>query len=400
MQLFSMRTVTLSSVLLATVGCAPGIDVVEGEAPDVYATQKIHGGSATTEWYHDAVVSLHQMQGNSVYTDPFCTGTLITDKVVLTAGHCLEGMSASRLAIYVGDNPYVDLVSHMYTVDDVEVYPNYSSRQITDDLALVRLDTGVTESVTPVYPLPSSDGFTNSDIGETMNFAGFGTTETGGYGQKLQVSIPLGGFGCSVYGCSSSGDSETQISYRQGSGGPCSGDSGGPMFVERGDDVYVGGITSYGDYYCTQYGVSTRVDAYTSWISNYAGVDFSSGYGGSSGGSDGGSDGGSSGGTCDGFTYSYDGSLSGTGATAYEPDGNYYHADSQGGHEGYLVGPGSVDFDLYLYKYRNGNWRKVATSTDADSEEYISYSGSPGYYLWMVYSYSGSGSYEFCLETP
>ena len=416
MQLFSMRTVVLSSLLLATVGCAPGFEAVEGEAPDAYATQKIHGGSAPNAWYHDAVVSLHQLQGNTVYTDPFCTGTLITDTVVLTAGHCLEGTSSNKVAIYVGDNPYVDLVEHLYTVDDVEVYPYYNSRQITDDIALIRLDNAVTENVTPVYPLPDTDGFTSSDIGDSMNFAGFGVTESGSAGEKLQVTIPLSGFGCSVYGCSSSGDTATQISYVQGNGGPCSGDSGGPAFVARGDDIYVAGVTSYGDYYCTQYGVSTRVDAYTSWISSFAGVDFSAGYGTDDGGSDGGDDGGSDGGTdggddggtdggstastCDGFTYAYDGSLSGTGVTIYEPDGDYYHSDSRGVHEGYLAGPSSVDFDLYLYKYANSGWRKVATSQDAASEEYISYTGNAGYYIWAVYSYSGAGNYEFCLEVP
>ena len=90
-------TVIFSSLLLATAGCAPGFDVVMGEAPEGFVSQKIHGGSAPTEWYHDAVVSLHQRQGNSVYTDPFCTGTLISNQHVLTAGHCLEGSSANKV---------------------------------------------------------------------------------------------------------------------------------------------------------------------------------------------------------------------------------------------------------------------------------------------------------------
>jgi secreted trypsin-like serine protease len=53
--------------------------------------------------------------------------------------------------------------------------------------------------------------------------------------------------------------------------GPCSGDSGGPAFVDRSGTIYVGGITSFGDAACRTYGVSTRVDAYESWLEGYAG---------------------------------------------------------------------------------------------------------------------------------
>jgi hypothetical protein len=49
------------------------------------------------------------------------------------------------------------------------------------------------------------------------------------------------------------------------------------MFLDRAGTVYLGGITSYGDWSCAQYGVSTRVDAFETWISDFV-------TGGSSGG--------------------------------------------------------------------------------------------------------------------
>ena len=42
----------------------------------------------------------------------------------------------------------------------------------------------------------------------------------------------------------------------------------------------------------------------------------------------------------------------------------------------------------------------MASSTSASSDEAISYSGSSGYYMWEMYSYSGSGSYAFQLDRP
>jgi hypothetical protein len=113
----------------------------------------------------------------------------------------------------------------------------------------------------------------------------------------LHAISPLGGLGCSVVGCSSAGDAATQISYAQPVSGPCNGDSGGPAFVARGGLVFVGGITSYGDARCTQYGVSTRVDAFEGFIAAFVGAG-SGGAGGSGGsGGDGGS-GGAGGAVC------------------------------------------------------------------------------------------------------
>ncbi|MBT8131458.1 MAG: S8 family peptidase [Gammaproteobacteria bacterium] len=95
----------------------------------------------------------------------------------------------------------------------------------------------------------------------------------------------------------------------------------------------------------------------------------------------------------------YVGSLSGTGDEAFEPDGTYYYS-SAGTHSGVLSGPGGTDFDLYLWKWNGNGWSTVASSLSGSSEESISYYGSSGYYAWRIYSYSGSGSYTFCLDRP
>ena len=65
---------------------------------------------------------------------------------------------------------------------------------------------------------------------------------------------------------------------------------------------------------------------------------------------------------------------------------------------GYLRGPSGADFDLYLYKWNGYGWSQVASATSSDSNEDINYSGTSGYYYWEVYSYSGSGSFDFYLE--
>ena len=272
-------------ILTLAAACTSGDEVValDGAGDHQPADPKIYGGDYPDAVYHDAVVGLHNTfkRGKRiyVYTQPFCTGTLITDDVVLTAAHCLDAgggkaMSPSKLLIYVGDDPWYDLSSHLYDVVETAIHPDYNSSAIRNDVALVRLAVGVTtaEGIDPVANLPADEGFTSSDVGTTMNFAGFGENDLGitTY-PKLQVDLPLGGLGCTVSGCPGAGDAATQVSYSQGGGGPCFGDSGGPMFVTRGSTTYVGGITSYGDSYCTIYGVSTRVDAYEDYILSFTG---------------------------------------------------------------------------------------------------------------------------------
>jgi len=105
--------------------------------------------------------------------------------------------------------------------------------------------------------------------------------------------------------------------------------------------------------------------------------------------------------TCAGYDQTWSGNLSGTGDYDYQPDGSWYFVSTSGDHSGCLSGPAGTDFDLELYKWtwRNG-WRRVAVGESEGSEETVEYSGSRGYYLWVVYSYSGSGDYEFGMTTP
>ncbi|MGD8690705.1 MAG: S8 family peptidase, partial [Gammaproteobacteria bacterium] len=110
--------------------------------------------------------------------------------------------------------------------------------------------------------------------------------------------------------------------------------------------------------------------------------------------------GGGTGGACPSGYTEYTGSLSGSGASNYEPNGNYYQTTSSGTHSGILTGPSGTDFDLYLQKWNGSSWSTVDKSISNTSNEQVDYSGASGYYVWKVKSYSGSGSYTFCLSHP
>ncbi|MCE3263375.1 MAG: hypothetical protein K0R43_2454 [Pseudoduganella sp.] len=65
-----------------------------------------------------------------------------------------------------------------------------------------------------------------------------------------------------------------------------------------------------------------------------------------------------------------------------------------------LSGPANADFDLFLFKWSNNAWTKVAASEGNTSSESISYNGTAGYYYAQVKSYSGSGSYTLNYSFP
>lgn len=109
------------------------------------------------------------------------------------------------------------------------------------------------------------------------------------------------------------------------------------------------------------------------------------------------SSGGGGGGTCTGPSYS--GSL-GSGGSAVQPNGSYYFSSVSGTHRGCLDGPSGSDFDLYLQKWSGSTWVSVAQGITASADETVSYSGTSGYYRWVVDAYSGSGSYTLGTNRP
>lgn len=285
--MFGLLRVSALFPILALAACGVADeDYVQALGEGVDAGNKIYGGSAPSTDAHAATGSMHQRntRSGSISRSPYCSGTLIGDQWFLTAAHCVSSggrtTNAAAIAIQFNDTPSSSSSSY-YRVSNVYRHPSYNSRNLQNDIALLKLSSVPT--VTPVPPLPAADGISSADIGTNLNFAGFGYTETGSYGTKLQVDIPLGALGCGVSGCPSGYTSSTwqamAISYTQAGAtsgssddeGPCSGDSGGPAFMERTAGTYVVGVTSWGDSACRSYGVSTRVDNYETWIEGYAG---------------------------------------------------------------------------------------------------------------------------------
>jgi vibriolysin len=97
-------------------------------------------------------------------------------------------------------------------------------------------------------------------------------------------------------------------------------------------------------------------------------------------------------------TNTYTGSLSGTGATSYQPSTSGF-TSAAGTISGKLTGTG-VDFDLYLQKLSGTTWSQVAASEGSTATENITYTATSGTYRWRIYAYSGSGTFSLCSTHP
>ena len=255
----------LGAALLLSLGCNSSVE--QGELTQ-HNFPIINGGIPPETGVFPAVVSLHQFDGTYVSTNIFCSGTLVAPDVVLTAAHCLNvgrrkpvTMSPDAVAIGFGQNPTTATADReFYPVSETWMHPAYNATALTDDIAMLRLALP-NNDVTPVPFLPAALGFSAADEGMALDFAGYGQDEDGNYNEKLHFVGELDHI-----------QSAGQIYYLQPDGGPCFGDSGGPAFVNRNGTTYVAGMTSYGDSYCSQYGVSTRADAYEDLINDFVGV--------------------------------------------------------------------------------------------------------------------------------
>jgi len=167
-----------------------------------------------------------------------CTGTAIARDLVLTGGHCVAPAASYRVLLADKKPPGLE-------VKNIVIHPRYSpkdyaSGRVTADVALIKLASPLPHEVQPA-PLATP---TPVAPGDRFVIAGYGTTA---YGTENGIGSPRA---AALIATGKPGNLQIRLVDPAGGGeraglGGCTGDSGGPAFVEKNGQFAVIGVISW-----------------------------------------------------------------------------------------------------------------------------------------------------------
>ncbi|KAL0134138.1 hypothetical protein PUN28_001175 [Cardiocondyla obscurior] len=179
-----------------------------------------------------------------------CGGTLINNRYVLTAGHCVKWTNHADLSVGVGMHDILNSnEGFIAAVDQVILHEDFESDYLhdTNDIALIRLQhpVKINENVKPVC-LPHK----NSDYtGQYVKVTGWGRVHVEGEPSQFLRQATLKVMSFAACKNTSFGDhlTESMMCAYNDNTDACQGDSGGPLLYERMDGKYeIAGIVSWG----------------------------------------------------------------------------------------------------------------------------------------------------------
>ena len=179
-----------------------------------------------------------------------CSGLFITDEWVLTANHCSVRSGDEFCVGPDGNRPVA-----CFTVDQAVSHPE-------SDTTLVHVSTPASAMVPELEPVaPMEEALDNSWIGRTVEAAGYGQQEDGGFNEREFSAEPLVQL-----------NGPYLVIDGEGSRGVCFGDSGGPVFGQASDGtIRVLGDLSAGDSSCVGRDTFARTDYIIDWIISIVG---------------------------------------------------------------------------------------------------------------------------------
>lgn len=273
--------ITLSALILSACGGQSDSTSPAGADPavvDIVTTPdrdpRIVGGTEVSGNKYPWMAAV--MSRNTNPSDgQFCGGSLIASQWILTAAHCIEDENANGVSVLLGQRDLSQSGGQTYNVSRIIEHPDYQ-RQGYPDLALIQLDRKT--NVSPIL-LPSRNNPV-PDVGEDATVTGWGqVSENGPATDELREStLPVVAHNqCNrAYNGEIVEDAMVCAGTASGDKDSCYGDSGGPLFVPRGQSYVQAGVVSFGEEcgLANVPGVYARVSSYGDWISAYADVTF------------------------------------------------------------------------------------------------------------------------------
>ena len=272
-----MTRLLLALLLVWSAQPALALDIKDPALAPVEETSKILGGVQAAPGAWPWIAALLYANDSNVYSAQFCSGVLIDKSWVLTAAHCVQGMSAQGIQVAVGAWDLTAFTGSRTPVRSIRIHPQFSSTSLYNDIALLELS--VPSSIQPItlFSGESVDNTPPSLLGKLVTVLGWGVADstTSWYYPEIlrQVSLPVvADSTCNDIYINPVLPSQFCSGYWEGKDA-CEGDSGGPAVVQVDGHWVHAGIVSAGvscQEYFGWYGKYTRTSAYLSFIRQYA----------------------------------------------------------------------------------------------------------------------------------
>ncbi|WP_413581836.1 S1 family peptidase [Bdellovibrio sp. HCB288] len=247
-------------VTAALTACAPanqnGTVVADGNS-QVIGGDVVKPGSRVIR----STVGLYDAKAGAL-----CSGTLIAENIVLTAAHCVAG-DPKALQVHFNNEMKKSTPEQIRKVDAGFVNTDYDPqrKENTADIALLRFRGGLPLGYGPAKRLKNSGALVE---GITVRIAGYGLN------RSWVIKSGAGTLRTTELVVADPHFSATEAMLKQSlKRGACSGDSGGPAYLDIGGELHLWGVLSRGDALptrltpdCFMLSVYTRADVYAKWI--------------------------------------------------------------------------------------------------------------------------------------
>lgn len=239
---------------------------------------KIIGGRQAPAGANPWQVALLDATVREPERDPFCGGSLIDSRWVVTAAHCVDGGTLPQdVDVLAGTANYLRAGTRVH-VDKIVVHPDWRPKPYYwNDIALLHLAASVTQNLAPIKIATQAMEAGLIPPGTVVRVSGWGAVGEGGNMVKdlRQVDVKIVSFDDCTDEVSYPGRiSPSMVCAGTGGKDSCQGDSGGPMTAVGGGTRYLAGIVSWGDG-CGQpgkYGVYTRAAMFEAWVKKCTGA--------------------------------------------------------------------------------------------------------------------------------
>ena len=221
----------------------------------------------------------------------WCGGSMVNDRWIITAAHCLWDEDARDIRVSVGIMDVNEIANNAIPIEGYWLHPKYDGEKNFYDIALVKTSKSI-KSVSKnfISPICLPIDEANSSTSSIGIVAGFGVTEEEGFSPdnllttKLSIlpdhecnrfpswrpsSMVCAGVSSELHLCHNLIiDTFTSMQDFSENSDTCQGDSGGSLAVRDGNGSYIiKGITSFGNG-CGRLntpGVYTKVSVYMDW---------------------------------------------------------------------------------------------------------------------------------------